>query len=182
MVGDAAERHDERVAGQGGEQRVGILRVAAAAERHHTAMDVEAGDGVHHGLRRDIDRHGGRGERQRLLHALQPAVEDERGFGLEATGGEKHVQHHLALGDETVLPPDEIALADGAIGGDARIVGVFYADRRRRHGHFPAVKRGFQRVSKAELVTTETEENAIAAPAKTGDRTPKAASGMPMTL
>src|ERR1017187_129362 len=45
-------------------------------------------------------------------------------------------------------------------------------------GHFS----GLHRLSKSELVTTLTLESAIAPPASMGERKPRAASGMPMTL
>ncbi len=54
----------------------------------------------------------------------------------EAPGRKQHVEHDLALGDEAALAADEIALANVAIGGNARIVGVVDRDCcRSRGGH-----------------------------------------------
>jgi hypothetical protein len=41
---------------------------------------------------------------------------------------------------------------------------------------------GFQRLSKSALLMTLTELSAMAAPAMTGFKNPKAANGMPATL
>ena len=90
---------------------------------------------------------------------------------------EEHVEHDLALGDEAALATGEVALANRKIGRDARIGGIVDAD------YFHAQRlSGFQRASKTEFATTETEEKAIAAPASTGDSIPDAASGTPTRL
>ena len=91
-------------------------------------MDVEAGDGVHHGLRRDVDRHRRRRQAQRVGEALQPVFQHQHGFRLEARCRKQHVEHDLALGDEAALPADEIAFADRKIGCDARIGRIVDAD------------------------------------------------------
>ena len=140
-------------------------------------MDMEAGDRVHHGLRRRIDGHRGRRETQGVGKARQPVFQHQHRFRLEARGGEEHVQHDLAFGDETAMPTGEVALADGQVGRDARIGRIVDADDFHAQD-----RRGFQRASRAEFATTETEENAIAAPAIIGDSMPSAASGMPIRL
>ena len=162
---------------QRSDQRFRIVRVALASDGEDAAMDMEAGDGVHDGLRRRIDRHRGGRETQRVGEARQPVLQHQHRFRLETRGGEEHVQHDLALGDETAMPTGEVAFADGQVGRDARIGGIVDADDFHAQD-----RRGFQRASSTELATTDTEENAIAAPASIGDSKPVAASGMPIRL
>ena len=91
-------------------------------------MDGKAGDGVHHGARRDIDRH----VRRRVCSvSSRPA---SRFSSTSTDSGSKRpaenstFEHDLAFGDEPALAADEVALADVAIGGDARIGRVVDAD------------------------------------------------------
>ena len=140
-------------------------------------MDVESRYRVHDRLCGHIDRHRGGCGPQRVGETWQSVFEHKHRFGLEAGCREKHVEHHLALGDEAPLPAGEVAFANGQVGRHARVGRVVDADDF--HAQLP---RGLQRAKSTELATTETEENAIAAPASTGDSMPDAASGMPIRL
>ncbi len=128
MVGDADKCDDQRIGGQGGQHLLWIILFAAAAKRQHAAMNVEARDGIHDGLRGDVDRHRGGSQRQRFGHAGKTLLQDQRRFDLETARRKQHVQHHLAFGDETALAAHEVALADGVVACNARIVGAFDAD------------------------------------------------------
>ncbi len=87
-------------------------------------MEREAGDGIEHGLARGVERDVGREAREQVCERIDPPLVDQQRGGAVARRPGEHGQHHLALGDEGALPADEIALADIAIGGDARIGGV----------------------------------------------------------
>ena len=119
MVGEADEHHDEGTLGQRSNQRLRIVRVALASDGENAAVDMETGDGIHDGLRRDEDGHRGGRETQRVRETRQPALQHQHRFRLETGGGEEHVQHDLALGDETALPAGKVAFADGQVRRDA---------------------------------------------------------------
>ena len=128
VVGDADQRQRQSAAGQGGQQLLAAFVLAPPADRQHAAMHRKAGHLVHHGARGDINRHCGWRLGQRRRHSGQPRIEDQRRFGVEARGRKQHVEHDLALGHEPALAADEIALANVAIGGNARIVGIVDRD------------------------------------------------------
>ena len=48
--------------------------------------------------------------------------------------GCEHAQHDRSLGDEPALAPDDVALADGTEGRDARVVAIGDANRRTGQG------------------------------------------------
>jgi len=58
-----------------------------------------------------------RGERR---HAV---VGEQQGFDGEARGGEQTFQRNCAFDDETAVMADQVAVANRAVGGDARVVG-----------------------------------------------------------
>jgi hypothetical protein len=75
VVGDADGRHHERILRQGiakGQQLSDFRLRPATAHRQYAAMDVKAGNGVHHLLRGNIDRHVGR-RRLRAFPASPPS-------------------------------------------------------------------------------------------------------------
>ncbi|ESY08637.1 hypothetical protein X753_01710 [Mesorhizobium sp. LNJC399B00] len=86
MVGDADENDDQRFGRQGVEQGLGGLWRALAADRQYTAMHVEAGDPVHDGACRNVDRQVGRGLAQDVVEPGQPVFEDQDRLRSKASG------------------------------------------------------------------------------------------------
>ena len=97
-----------------------------------------------------------------------PFIYEGAGGGLDfgTTGNGSFLGLH-SIG--RVYMEDELPLFEGAV------------QRWYAGGHGRQRSR-FQRFSSNELLTTDTELIAIAAPANTGLRSPSAASGMPITL
>jgi hypothetical protein len=87
-------------------------------------MDREADDGVHHLLSGGVDgKVVGKGRDQVAL-GLQPMIGDQQRPGPVTRRAGQQAHHHLPLGDEEPLAADEVAFANVAVGGDARIAGV----------------------------------------------------------
>ena len=85
----------------------------------------------------DIDRHVGGKPREQRPQPVQPLRRDQQAeSGRCSAGADQLLQHHLAFGHEQPRPADQVALADVAIGVDARIVGVVDFDDHR-HGRLP---------------------------------------------
>jgi len=88
-------------------------------------MDREADDLVHHRLAGGVD---GRGVVQSLDQRRQPRQpargHQQRGRPHARAAAQQHSQHHLALGDEAVAAPGEVALAHLDVSGEARVGGV----------------------------------------------------------
>jgi hypothetical protein len=128
VVGDGGQADHQGALRQVRQQGVGG-RLRATAQRQDSAMDREADDGVHHRLRGGVDRRRDPGEQsgQGLRSFFGDQYRDDR---VPAGGGELF-QNHLALGDEQAFAADEVALAHGAVAGDAGIIRVFDQD----HGH-----------------------------------------------
>ena len=124
MIGYSHQSYDECIVGKVEQQLVGSDLGAAAAKCQYSTMNVETGDFVHDGLRSNVDRNMRWRSRQRLSHASQPGFEYENGEDFVTLRREQHVQDDLALGNEHALTSDEIALTDGVISFDARIIGV----------------------------------------------------------
>ena len=87
-------------------------------------MDRKAHDGVHDRPVRNIDRNLRRKQGQCIAQAVQPAFRQQKRFDPEPGLLQQDPEDHLAFRDEAMLAPDEIALADGAVSFDPRIVGI----------------------------------------------------------
>ena len=97
-------------------------------------MDMEAGNRLEQRGVRDIDRQIGWRAAEDVGEARQPALQHQHQLRREAAAAKEDVEHHLAFGDEAALAADQVALAQRAIGGDARVIGVDNADRLHGRG------------------------------------------------
>ena len=124
-VGEILE-DDDAACGVGQWARRGPLADGQAA-----AMDVEPGDGVHHGLRRD--EHGKRRRcAERVLERVQAWRRREHGAHVQ-TAREQPAHDALALGDEAPARGVEVTLLELAVVGEPRVVRVGHLDVRRAH-------------------------------------------------
>ena len=123
MVGEADQHEQrERTCGQGSDELFSRLRRRAPRDGKYAAVDVEAGDAVHDGLRRHVGGNVGRQVGENGRQGFGAVFGEEQGFDGEARSGEKAFQRDGAFDDETVCA-DEVAVADGAVERDAGIVG-----------------------------------------------------------
>jgi hypothetical protein len=85
-----------------------------------SAMDVEAGDAVHHCLGYDV---GGymRLHRGEIRHRFACCVGQHHGPGDERAFTQEPVYDEAALGNEDASPPDELSIRDVAEVVQARI-------------------------------------------------------------
>jgi hypothetical protein len=87
-------------------------------------VDRKAHDGIHHRPVRRIDRNLGSKPTQLLAQGLEPAFRQQERLDPETGLLQEQSQDHLAFRDEAMLPSDEIALPDGAVRLDPRVVRV----------------------------------------------------------
>ncbi len=125
VVGEVdADRQAQRPGGQ----RRQRPRLGHAPGGQDATVQVEAGDGVDHGLRSDVERRrAALGQHRQAGHA---AFLDQQRQRVQRRAFQEHRQYRQALGDEDALPADAVALADVAEDGDGRIVRVGDADGR----------------------------------------------------
>ena len=87
-------------------------------------MDRKAGDRVHHGWRRPVDGHLMRQGGDPVRHGGDTVFGDQHRFEREATIARELAQDHGSLRHEPPLTTNQIALAHGPVGGDARILWI----------------------------------------------------------
>ncbi len=116
--------HDQRARAARQRRRTGAL-----ADRETAAVDVKAGDGVEHRLRREEhrERAGQRvGQRRQARRGQQHRVHAE-------TARDQPPHDPLALGHEPAPFGVQVALLEPAVVGEPRIVRIAYLDRRQAH-------------------------------------------------
>ena len=104
-------------------------------------MNVEANDGIHHRLPRDIDGRTALEWREKVTQPFHPAAFYQQRLGPVQPAAAKDAQDHLTLGDEASMAAGHIALAHLAIGCDAWIVRIVDVDdigQGRDLSHQPA--------------------------------------------
>ena len=109
--------------------RVGHGRPPAYGQ--HAAMDGEPNDGVHDQAPRHIDGCCVGNACEQVGEDLDPVLGEKAATRHRSASAEEEPQHDFTLGDEALLPPDEIALANRAIGFDSRIAGIVNRDEHR---------------------------------------------------
>jgi hypothetical protein len=87
-------------------------------------VNRKAHDGIHHRPVRRVDRNLGRQQIQCVAQGPQPALRQQERLDPEAGLLQEKPQDDFAFRDEAMLPPDEIALADGTVRLDPRVAGV----------------------------------------------------------
>ncbi|MNS59814.1 hypothetical protein D3C72_927860 [compost metagenome] len=97
-------------------------------------MQVKTDNAIKHRRFGHVNRHIIRKIGKNIRNAGKPVAQDQDAFRRKITtrlvGGCQHAQHHRAFGNETPLPAGEVALANIAKGGDARIGGIPDRDQR----------------------------------------------------
>lgn len=130
VIGDSEQADDRRCPVKVGKQAARFGFRSALAIGQDAAMQGEADYRVQHRLsgRKDLDvsTQGAKDWRQ-LIDAL---LGDEDVSGAVQSAARQNPEYDFALSDEAAASSNDIALADIAKGGDARVVGVGDEDRR----------------------------------------------------
>ncbi len=108
-----------------------------SSDRENAAVEREAGDAVHHRLRGGIDGDGVGQRRDQVGERVEPVRGDQQRLRAERGRGDQHRQHDASLRHEQPVAADEVALADVAIGVDARVGGIGDGDDLRHRGAVP---------------------------------------------
>ncbi len=125
MVGNAAGRQHQSLFSQACQQVACALLPRMAPERQHAAMQVEACNGIQHALAGDMDRNFTIKQIKHVGQSGQAVFQNQQAMGNEAIvarlAAGQLAQHDRSFGNEAVMPPCQITLANGDERRDCRV-------------------------------------------------------------
>jgi len=134
VIGEVFDGEYEAGRGRGAavgfvEERVGLLGFATPTGGDEAAVDGEAGDAVHDGLRGFVDREVRVRARESVVDGGVERVEgdwraEDRDGLIERANAEKDGDDETSFGDEEAVAFGDVRVAHLAVGGEALVVGV----------------------------------------------------------